>query len=278
MTRIFVAYATADASCAKEICKDLQAKGYSTWQPPASLQLTDLLYPRTIQTTILGCAAFILLWSSDAAQSEEVEQQLLFAQRLRKPSIVVKLDSTSLPNTLIPTTTVEAYSSCSDVVALLLQQPLLPAPESADPLILLSERATHELVRERKAAIEQAADMLVQNQHREAVLALLEYLAHNDLMNGVREKAQEALDADARQQVQHVPPPLVNPADSRHMFGVRCKNGHISYFDKRLVCKLPKSHVHRVVQRTQTELDELDLECKTCHIPVSVRIDCEGYR
>lgn len=38
--------------------------------------------------------------------------------------------------------------------------------------------------------------MLARNEHREEILALLEYLARHDLMTGVREKAQEALTAD----------------------------------------------------------------------------------
>ncbi len=33
------------------------------------------------------------------------------------------------------------------------------------------------------------------------VLAILEYLAHNDLMMGVRDKAQEVLDDDAKQRI-----------------------------------------------------------------------------
>ena len=188
------------------------------------------------------------------------------------------LDGAALPNTLVASTSFAAQAPCADVVAYLLQQPLLPAPGSSAALIELSEQAAHEFIRERKTAIDRAGEMLTRNEQREAVLAILEYLAHNDLMNGVREKAQEVLDADSARQTQHPVRPLFNPADSRHMFGVRCKNGHVTYFDKRRVCTLPKSTVHRVVRRAEVELEELDLECGTCHEPVTVRIDCEGYQ
>lgn len=47
------------------------------------------------------------------------------------------------------------------------------------PLIKLSEQAAHEFIRIRKEAIDEAAEMLKQNEHREEVLSILEYLAKN---------------------------------------------------------------------------------------------------
>ncbi len=105
---------------------------------------------------------------------------------------------------------------CADVVTQL--PPDFPSPNSTDPLIVLSERAAHEYIRERKAAIDQAADMLQRGEHLEEVLATLEYLAHNDLMMGVRDKAQEVLDADAKKII-----PPSSPSQSHHIFGIRCK-------------------------------------------------------
>ena len=80
-------------------------------------------------------------------------------------------------------------------------------------------RHAHEHILVRKDAIDHAAEMLKQNEHREEVLAILEYLTHNDLMMGVREKAQKVLDADAKRATP--PPPLLHPDDSRHMIGVK---------------------------------------------------------
>lgn len=280
MTHIFVLHSAEDAACAEQIRQGLEAKGYSVWRPSASVQMSDLLYPRTAETHILESAAVMLVWSQSAAQAEWVERQVLFVQQLRKSLITLVLDGTALPNTLVTVTTMTAQSPCSDVVAQVLQSALLPAPGSTDALVVLWEQAAHEFISKRRAAIQQAAEMLTRNEQREAVLAVLEYLAHNDLMNGVRESAQEVLAAEHARQASppHQPRQPINPADSRHMFGVRCQNGHVTYFDKRRVCKLPKSTFHRIVQRAEAELDELDLECGTCHEPITVRIDCGGYR
>lgn len=115
--------------------------------------------------------------------------------------------------------------------------------------------------------------MLKQGEHREAVLAILEYLADDDLMTGTREKAQEVLDADSKKVT---PPPP--PNQSRHIFGVRCRNGHVSYFDKRLVCSAYKKVPREIRKSAGIELDELHLNCDQCGVEVIAREDCRGYK
>ncbi len=271
MTTIFVSYTKEDTDCAEHIRQSLEAKGYTIWREPTSLTMESILYPRTIENVILGSAVFVLVWSSSAAQSEWVERHILFAQQLEKSIVPVVIDGTDLPTTLIVSMTITIQTSCNDVATQLL--PHLPPPDSADPLIVLSEKAAHEFIRVRKEAIDQAADMLKRGEHREAVLAILEYLAHNDLMMGVREKAQEVLDADAKK----VTTPAFRPEESRHIIGVRCRNGHITYFDKRRICS-DEATVVRSVQRAGLELDERDLSCGECGVPVKVHVDCRGYR
>jgi len=271
MTTIFVSHTKEDTDCAEHIRQSLEAKGYATWREPTSLTMESILYPRTIENIILGSAAIVLVWSTSAAQSEWVERHILFAQQLKKPIVPIVIDGTGLPNTLIVSTTITSQTPCTDVAAQLL--PHLPPSGSTDPLIVLFEKAVHEFIRIRKEAIDQAADMLKQGDHREAVLAILEYLAHNDLMMGVREKAQEVLDADAKK----VTTPAFRPEESRHIIGVRCKNGHITYFDKRRICS-DEATVVRSVQRAGLELDERDLTCGECGVAVKVHVDCRGYR
>ncbi len=233
--------------------------------------MESILYPRTIENVILGSAALVLLWSSSAAQSEWVERHILFAQQVKKPIVPVVLDGTGLPPTLIVSTTITGQPPCSDVSTQLL--PHLPLVGSTDALIVLSEKAAHDFIRIRKEAIEQAAEMLKRDEQREAVLAILEYLAHTDLMLGVRDKAQEVLDADAKKATA----PAFRPEDPRHIIGVRCKNGHITYFDKRRICS-DETTVVRSVQRAGLELDERDLTCGECGVAVKVHVDCRGYR
>lgn len=181
------------------------------------------------------------------------------------------IDGTDLPPTLIVDAIITSQVPCTDVAQKL--PPDFPQQDSTDPLIKLFEQAAREFIRERKAAIDQAAEMLQQGEHREAMLAILEYLAQDDLMMGVREKAQEVLDADAKK-VTPQPP----PGQARHIFGVRCINGHISYFDKRLVCSAYKEVPREIRQSAGIELDELHLRCDQCGVEVVAREDCRGYK
>jgi TIR domain len=272
MTQIFVSHAPNDAECAEQIRQGLEAKGYSVWREPTSLSMESILYPRTIENVILGSAAVILLWSSSAAPSEWVERRILFAQRLKKLIVPVVIDGVGLPTTLIVDTIIASHLPCTNAVT---QLPLdFPQPGSTDPLIRLSEQAAHEFIRERNAAVDNAADMLQRAEHREEVLAILEYLAHNDLMMGVRDKAQEVLDADAKRGIA----PAFGPDESRHILGVRCKNGHITYFDKRRVCAAYTQVPREIVKRAGEELDELHLECEQCGVEVVTRVDCRGCK
>jgi hypothetical protein len=59
--------------------------------------------------------------------------------------------------------------------------------------------------------VQQASVMLQRDQQRAAVLAMLAYLAQDDPMIGVREPAQEALDADARRQQTPANPSVLAP-------------------------------------------------------------------
>jgi hypothetical protein len=233
--------------------------------------MESILYPRTIENVILSSAAVILVWSSSAVPSEWVERHILFVQRLKKLIVPVVIDGAGLPPTLIVNTIITSQVPCADVMEQL--PPDFPQPDSTNSLIKLSEQAAHEFIRERKEAIDHAAEMLKQNEHREEVLAILEYLAQNDLMMGVREKAQEVLDADAKKATPSPP-----PGQSRHIFGVRCKNGHVTYFDKRLVCSAYKEVPRESRQSAGIELDELHLKCSQCGVEVVAREDCRGYK
>jgi TIR domain len=270
MTQIFVSHASNDAACAEQLRQGLEARGYSTWREPTSLSMESLLYPRTIENVILGSAAVLLVWSSSAASSEWVEQHILLAQRLKKVIVPVLIDTTDLPTTLIVETLIPGQIPCVAVVKQL--PPAFPQPGSADPLIKLSEKATHEFIRIRKEAIDQAAEMLKQHEHREEVLAILEYLAQHDQMMSVREKAQEVLDANAKKKAA----PSFRSDESRYIIGVRCKNEHVTYFDTRRICN-DTVNVIRVL-RAGVELDQRDLTCGECGAEMSVRVDCQGYR
>jgi len=265
MTMIFLSYVNEDTACASEIRQGLEQSAYSVWREPNYPTPREQSYPYIIENAILGSAAVVVLWSHSAASFAWTKRHILVAQRFFKPLVSVRLDETALPSTLL----VESLSCkepCSDIMARLLL--LLPAPGSADPLLALGEQASHAYIHMRKEAIDQAAAMLQRGEHREEVLAILEYLARNDLMSGVREKAQGVL-ATATQQHAASSPAPTRPQDVRHLFAVRCKNGHITTFDRREVCS----------KRTEIMrgLDELILTCPKCNVQMAVDVDCEGY-
>jgi hypothetical protein len=273
--QIFVLSFSNDFTCAEQIIYGCETLGYQTRPRSQSLQLHEIITPTNQEQMIIGSAVCILLWSQAAAQAEEVKRLLLFAQRLLKHIIVLTLDSTPLPTTLVAAKTVTIQHPCNHCMDLI--APLLPPSERQDALQTLAERASHEYIRERKAAIEQAASMLQQNEQREAVLALLEHLEQHDIITSVREKAQEVLNLYT-QTASRTPISPSQIQDTRSQFGVRCKNGHISYFDKRYVCKATYQVPRGVTPYAEKELDELSLSCTTCGETVIARVDCEGYK
>ncbi len=212
MTRIFLSYAQENTACAEALRTGLEAQGYTTWREPTYPDPKSASYPHMIETAVLGSAALVLVWSQDAAQTAWVERNLLFAQQLKKPIFPVALDSTSLPKHArfsLTTSHPDRLYRCRQGT---LAVSTFPPAHSTDALITLSELAAHDYIRERKTAINQAADLLARGEHQEEVLALLAYLAKNDAIMGVREEAQKVLDAQAQKTA-----PAANPLFARKM-------------------------------------------------------------
>lgn len=78
-----------------------------------------------------------------------------------------------------------------------------------------------------------------------------------------------------------ITPPSTHSDDASSIFSVRCTNGHVSYFDKHVVCKA-SVQIPRIqgIQEKQAdkELDELLLQCSTCGVEVIAHVDCGEYR
>jgi hypothetical protein len=271
--QIFISNSNDDADLAKQIRQDLEARGYSAWKDIRDSTPASLSYPRAIENGIQGSRAIVVVWSGSAAKSEWVEREILFAQRLQKPIFPIMIDETDLPITLINAQSITSKGPHTDVVEQLM--PHLQQFDRDDKLNALASQLTHDYIRIRKDGIERAAELLKKGVHREEILAMLENIALNDLIMGVREKAQAVLDADAKKEAQQVP-----EGQSRHMFGARCPNGHVTYFDKRKVCPNNGILKRSVVRRGGTDLDEIYLKCGTpgCGAEMVVSVDCEGYK
>jgi hypothetical protein len=74
--------------------------------------------------------------------------------------------------------------------------------------------------------------------------------------------------------------PAATRSEAAHIFGVRCSKGHVTYFDKREVCRDDGSITRSIVYRDDRQLDALRLRCGTagCGEWVWVDVDCEGYK
>lgn len=280
MTTLFISHSPEDALCAETIRHGLEIRGYICWRDPAYPTPTDHSYPHIIESAILGSASLILIWNTHAAQTAEVTRHIQIAQQLQKTILPLVLDTTALPPTLVtPTPPLSGLTSCDDAVAHLV--PHLPAPDSQELLLVLSEKAAHEFISNRRTAIELAADMLARDEHRTEVLALLNYLAQHDPMPGVREQAQEVLDTDKQRATPLPTTPFLNPADAQYMLGVRCKKcNHITYFDRRRLCTENRT-VKRILRApgsdsNESDLDEMELPCANCGHLMVIHVDCEG--
>lgn len=271
MTSIFLAQAPDSASYASQLRQKLENKGYTV---PVYPSVTTASYTSRIERAILGSAAVVLLWSSEAHSPEWEDQHIRFAQRFSKPIYPLLLDATPLPDTLAATTTFSGQLPLGTIVAALLTLPDFPPPHSADTLLKLHEQITNETIHVRKTAIETAADMLTHNQHREAVVALLTYVAENDPVTNIQKDVRKVLEFDARRRI---PSPPFSNEEAKYIFGVRCDNGHVSYFDKRVVCKQYRDIVHGP-ETAPNRKDELHLPCQTqgCGLTVVAYIDCGG--
>lgn len=61
-----------------------------------------------------------------------------------------------------------------------------------------------------------------------------------------------------------------------HIFGVKCKNGHITYYDKRNVCT-DGTDVTRTVLPDGRKINVVLLRCEHCPAQTECEIDCGAY-
>lgn len=278
MVSLFIISTKEATSCAEQIRTDLEAKGYQILRELSPLSVSSMLQSHTIEQSIMRSAAIILLWETHAAQSGIVDTHIQLAQRLHKTVIPVLLDETPLPTTLVTVTPIPLTGSivrsqpCSTAVTMLMPQ--LPAPDSTDPLLVIAEQMADIQIRVRRQGIQRADELLKQGREHEGVVALLDYLARRDQTKMLQNEAQDVLNRDAKQMT-----PPEDFRDPRYFFGARCRNGHVSWFDKRKVCNAG-SIVYRGAQASaNVKLTELSLPCQqlACGLSVTVFIDCEGF-
>ena len=73
--------------------------------------------------------------------------------------------------------------------------------------------------------------------------------------------------------------PVLLADDRRHMFGVPCAQGHVTWFDKREICNEKTEFVRSVEREGDEEWELYALPCGEpgCDELTKVRLDCGGY-
>ncbi|HEU5378199.1 MAG TPA: hypothetical protein VFV38_22485 [Ktedonobacteraceae bacterium] len=273
MTRIFLTQTPASAGFAEHLRQELRAKGYTLPEYPP---IEAASAPTQIERAMIGSAAVVLLWEGSAASAEWEALHIHLPQRFQKPLFPLLLDATPLPTTIADLATLSGQLPAAATVAALVSLPGFPPSRTNDPLLALYEEATSDTIRLRKAAIGKAATMLAQDQHRDAILTLLTYLAEHDPLTIRQKEANQVLLADAQK---HTPTPPFSPVQAAMMVGGRCEQGHLSYYNKRLICQ----QYHQVAYApttNQRQQDELVVPCQQpgCPLKVVVRVECGAYR
>jgi Tol biopolymer transport system component len=90
MSHIFISYSKKDIDFARHLRKLLQDHGFAVWMDETKLVPSQRWWP-TIETNIRSCAAFVIIMSPSAAESDWVERELLGAEKYRKPIFPVLL-------------------------------------------------------------------------------------------------------------------------------------------------------------------------------------------
>jgi hypothetical protein len=268
MAHIFIAHSEAQRGCADRVRGELEALGYSVWREER--EAAAVTYARKVENGVRGSAAVVVIWSASAAADEWVEREIMFAQQLKKPLYTVLVDDAELSILLVAGVTLGGDASCAGVAEKLL--PHLPPASAGDEVQGVAELLAHERIAKRRQGIEAARSLLERARHREELLALLEDVARKEIMQVVREEAQAVIDAERERPVREA-----RPDESRHTVGVRCPKGHVTYFDKRILCTDRTTIKRGTVRRAELDLAEMYLRCETCGEDMVVRIDCEPY-
>lgn len=90
--QIFISHSSEDNACAKQVYEDLLNAGYWVWMDKKNLRGGDK-WPKVLDENLRNSATFLVLMSSEAAQSEWVRHEGSMFLALKRPMIPVKIKS-----------------------------------------------------------------------------------------------------------------------------------------------------------------------------------------
>lgn len=135
-----------------------------------------------------------------------------------------------------------------------------------------------ESVVQRRAAVRHAAallaDLRCQTACRGKIVDLLRDLLTTETYTTVRDDTQTLL-ANVAEGVDAT----VRADDRPYMIGVRCKNGHVSYYDRRRVCSDKSEFMRERVRVGGRDVERFYVPCRTpgCGEKSTIEIDCGEY-
>jgi len=146
------------------------------------------------------------------------------------------------------------------------------------PLHQLAAQLQSTRVVERRAAVRKAAELLEQStcqaDCRERIIELLRDLLSTESYTTVRDDAQAILNnvwsgVDA----------TIRADERRFMIGVRCAQGHVSYYDRRRICADESVIMRSRVRAGEQEVDEFYVQCREsgCAEIHKLQINCGEY-
>ncbi len=95
MSHVFISYSHDDQPYARALADDLLRRGFDVWIDDR-IDFGDRWF-RVIVEAIRACAAFLVIMTPEAEQSEWVEREILLAQREKKPLFPVLLRGQEFP-------------------------------------------------------------------------------------------------------------------------------------------------------------------------------------
>ncbi len=96
MAHIFISYSKQDIDFARHLKQLLEARGFTTWLDETRLEPSTRWWTE-IEDNIEQCSAFVVVMSPHARESDWVEREILYAERLRRPIFPVLLAGESWP-------------------------------------------------------------------------------------------------------------------------------------------------------------------------------------
>ncbi|GJL70165.1 MAG: hypothetical protein NPIRA06_28000 [Nitrospirales bacterium] len=101
MASLFISYASKQQDLAQQLEAALSVKGIQVWRDKTKLYAGER-WPKALGNAIASTDALVLLWSSEAKQSDFVELEWNIAVAMKKPVMPCVMDSTPLSATLKP--------------------------------------------------------------------------------------------------------------------------------------------------------------------------------